>query len=150
MTRKELRAGILAALESSAWVGSSGIRAFMLDGTPEALDAYEGDLRSTSAGAVFLVGHVLKGKYIESAMGGRKLARTCEVPVLVRINQAHASAPDPDEAIDEVIKAVSGSPVGKPGDPPIAYLSESLLQDSSPSLFSTTITFAARIVTVQS
>lgn len=147
MTRKELRSTIFQALSDWPWFVQSGVRVFMLNGTPEALDAYEGDLRSTDAGAVILVGHILRGKYVDSAGKGAKVSRTCDAPVLVRINLAHASAPDPDDTIDEVIKAVSGEPQNRSGTLPLAYVSESLLQEQSPSVFSTSVTFTARIIT---
>ena len=145
LSRKQVRTDVLAALNAHPYFTTHSVRAVDLDGSPEAIVAYEGDLRDQQTGAVLCLTQVLSGKLKQEANRFRRVERSIEFAVLVRVNPENASAPDHDQVVDEVVKCVSGLNTG-PGAKRIEYVDEQLL-NQSPGIHSTSVRFTTTIIT---
>lgn len=145
MNRKQIREYALSALNAHPWFSQLSVRAVSLDGSPESTDAFSGDLLSTDAGAVLCVSQIQSAKFLEDARRGRNVRREVTLAILVRVNLGHPAQISADDAVDEVIKCLSGRPQ-TPGATPLKYVSEQLVQDA-PAVIQNRILFTTTVLT---
>jgi len=144
MTSKALRDLILTTLNAHTWAQERVIRAVSIDGTPESMEAFEGDLRNEQAGCVLCLSQTLKSAPVGEVSRGRAVLCENTLAVIIRVNPATPGAPDLDDVRDEVMLTLKGIQAG--GAEYLTLSGDGALMQDARGLLTTRVQVSGRVV----